>query len=228
MKITQMPSPSTPLTLADLMNKSPVEANGLPGLIVCTDALKGQSPSLDRALGAMRTEVGGAGPGFVTIQPAEIPLIFRYEKELNLIRTLAGEALKDAAPKAKLAIEALWVVYGAFKLSDQFNRPDRDNLVWAMQLGGFVAGAMGLAGKAYPALKMPDHFANGINYFFKAGGAVAAGKTVPIHELMLSSDARMSIPLKALKVLGVSLDPELSASPAGVVPFGLVRQIKRT
>lgn len=42
----------------------------------------------------------------------------------------------------------------------------------------------------------------------KSGEAIYQGKTPPINELALATDKRMDIPLKLLKLAGISLDPQ--------------------
>lgn len=222
MKIAQPQPVYLPRTLADAIATSASGPAGLPGLIVSTDALKGLSASLDRALQPGQVLAGAARSSYVVIKPDEIPLIFRHDKELDLLRSLVGAAVSDASPRLKIGIDAVWLVYGAFKLRDQWKRPDRNTAACLFEFAGLAANAAGLVGDAYPSLKMPDHFANGIDYFVIAGGAVVAGKAVPINEIMMSSDARMSIPLKALKVVGVSLDPDI-ASATTMVPLGSLR-----
>jgi len=64
-----------------------------------------------------------------------------------------------------------------------------------------------IAGSIYPDIKLPDAWSNGFNFIVKSGDAIWQGKTAPVNELALSTDKRLDIPIKVLKLAGVSIDP---------------------
>jgi hypothetical protein len=68
-------------------------------------------------------------------------------------------------------------------------------------------------------LKIPDHWANGINCVLKSGQAIYEGRTPPVNEMVLSADKRLEIPLKLLKVAGIALDPSPGAYAVAAAPI---------
>ena len=153
-----------------------------------------------------------------------MPLLFRYDQELGLLKTVLKTVAGDSAPYVVHGIDAAWLVYGAFKFKAALEKPDRDAAACFWEFAGLATGAAALAGHVVPSLEMPDSFANGLNYLVKSGSAISAGKAVPVNEMALSKDARNAIPLAVLKMAGLSLDGSApSAARPTLVPLRSAR-----
>jgi hypothetical protein len=226
MQVRQAPS-YIPRSLEKELLSQPVRPDLTPGLIVNADALLRQNPSLQPVLDRLREENGLIGEPALLIPPEETAAIFSKE-QIDLLRSLARLVAEQIHPHAKTGLDAVWLVYGAYKLKEEWEKPDRNTSAFIFKLAGLGLGAAGIAGNVYPDLKLNDAWANGVNGFVKVGGAIAAGKTPPTHELTLSSDKRLEIPIKALKAFGVSLDPAPSVYqiPGLAPPRGIVSTLK--
>lgn len=191
-----------------------------PGFIMAVDPIVAQVPTLHDAasLLGMARAPGTATPVLV-VNPDETPEIFRYSKELDLVRTVAGEVLRQVHPHCKTGVDAIWFVYRAAKLYDEWRKPDSDKTLCAFGLLGLGMSGLSLTGAVYPEVRLPDHWANGINFALKSGEALYQGKTLPINELILSADKRMAIPMKLMKVAGIALDPSPQFDALKVSPL---------
>lgn len=190
-----------------------------PGFIVGVDPIVAKNPTLEGALAHLRPASGGTATPVLVVSPDETPKIFKYSAELDLVKTVAGEVLKQVNPNLKTGVDAIWFVYRASKLYDEWSRPGSDKVVCAFGLFGLGMSGLKLTGAFYPEVRIPDHWANGINFVAKSGESLYLGKTPPINEMILSTDKRMAIPLKLMKVAGVALDPSPQFDALKVSPL---------
>jgi hypothetical protein len=208
MKLTKQPSPPLPKTLKDLLVKQPRQDEPIPGFLVDVGGLLKQNPLLYQSISGMDAEsVDRANPCLV-ISPDQVSSIFTSDEELDLIKAIGGWVAKQIHPNLKIAYDVVWLVYGANELRKTWGRPDRDKISCFFKVAGLALKTTTIIGSGYPNLKVPDHWSNGINFVVKGGNAFYQGKTPPINEMILSTDKRLDIPLKLLKVFGVALDPE--------------------
>lgn len=221
-----------PLT-AELLAQ-PGNAGSDPGFIGSGSELIEQHPALQSALGRQTGGLTGM-PCFI-VPPEETPALFT-PAELDLLRSLTRHLAAQLHPHLKTGVDAIWFVHGAFKLRRDWEKPDRNTGACLFKLAGLGLGMAGIAGSIYPGLKIPDAWANGLNFTIKSGGLILEGKSLPLNEMLLSSDKRVEIPLKILKAAGITLDPDPSAAVllsshqavGRITPLGPVqdRQAKR-
>lgn len=204
MKIANMPQ-----LRAEILAQ-PRNGGEIPGFIVNGQSLLGQSPALTAAIDKYRAETRTSGAPCVVVGPREIPAIFRYQEEIDLLRRLAGLAIQHAHPHLKTGIDALFLIYGANALREEWKQPDRNAGACFIKLLGLGLETSGVLASAYPGLQLSDSWKNGLNFVAISGGALVEGKTLPINELALSTDERAEIPLKILKAAGIALDPDPS------------------
>ena len=178
------------------------------GFLVGVDDLLAQQPALSNSLPKLQPGTGLLRSACLVVPPEQTSTIFSYEKELDLFKTIASQIAAQVHPHLKTSIDTIWLVYKAAKLYDDWQKPDSDKVACLFKLGGLAVGTLGVAGRLDPNLKLPDHWANGVNFVLKSGEAIYQGKTLPINEMILSQDKRLAIPLKLLKVAGIALDPQ--------------------
>lgn len=207
MKIAQAPS-FLPLSLKDqIENQSPHDPN-TPGLLVVVDDILKQYPNLRSGIANIPFKETPASAPCLVVEPDQVSSILASDAGLDLIKTIASAVAQQIHPHLKTGIDAIWLVYGAKKLYTDWNQPDRDTVSCLFKATGLAMGVTGVIGNVYPDIKIPDHWANGVNFIVKGGGAIYEGKTLPINEMILSADKRLKIPLKFLKFAGIALDPD--------------------
>lgn len=197
-----------PKPLKAEMDRQP-QSNELPvGFLVGVDDLLAQRPAFSASLAKIRPGTGLLSSACLVVPPEQTASIFSYEKELDLLKTIASQIAAQVHPHLKTGIDTIWLIYKAAKLYDDWQKPESDKLACLFKLGGLAVGTMGVAGRLDSNLKLPDHWANGVNFVLKSGEAIYQGKTLPMNEMILSRDRRIAIPLKLLKVAGIALDPQ--------------------
>jgi hypothetical protein len=197
----------------------------VPGFVVNAPELSVQSPSLSAAIDDLRAKNGLSGPPCLVVPPHETSAIFACKDELDLLHSVADLIADQVRPHLKAGVDAIWLVYRAFSLREEWRQSNRNTTACLLKLAGIGLGVAGLAGHVYPEMKLPDSWSNGLNFIVKAGNTLAEGKTVAINELVLSSDKLLEIPLKIIKLAGISLDsapPVLGQTP---IPGVLVSPI---
>jgi hypothetical protein len=201
-----------PKQLATELLATDKSEDNCPGLIVSTKALLEQNQALAKSVnGMLGASYPKQFPALMT-SPAATSSIFSHTQELSLLKSVASLIAAQVHPNLKLGVDAVWLVYGAAQLHDEWTKPGADLGACAFKLAGLGLSAANLVGGLNPELKLQDSWANGINFCLKSGEAIYQGKTPPINELMLSTDKRLDIPLKLLKLAGASLDPQPTAS----------------
>lgn len=221
MQVTQASLP--PVLQRKLTAQEPADPK-TPGFIIGVDPIVARNPTLEGALAHLRPASGGTATPVMVVSPNETPKIFQYSAELDLLKTVAGEVLKQVHPNLKTGVDAIWFVYRASKLYDEWSRPGSDKVLCAFGLFGLGMSGLKLTGAFYPEVRIPDHWANGINFVAKSGESLYLGKTPPINELILSTDKRMAIPLKLMKVAGLALDPSPQFDALKVSPLIAAKQ----
>jgi hypothetical protein len=194
--------------------------DGCPGLIVSTKALLEQNTGVATAVdGVLGHRYPRQYPTLMAT-PEATSSLFSHTKELSLLKSVASLVAAQVHPNLKLGVDAVWLVYGAAQLHDEWTKPDADRGACAFKLASLSLSAVSFVGGLTPELKLPDCWSNGINFCLKSGEAIYQGKTPPLNELALATDKRMDIPLKLLKLAGVSLDPQSDTSPSapGALP----------
>lgn len=186
--------------------------DGCPGLIISTKPLLEQNHSIAESVDGM---LGQRYPRqFPTLMatPAATSSLFSHTQELSLLKSVASLIAAQVHPHLKLGVDAIWLVYGAAQLNDEWTKPGADRVACAFKLASLGLSTVNLVSGLNPELKLPDSWSNGINFCLKSGEAIYQGKTPPINELTISTDKRMDIPLKLLKLAGVSLDPQTTSA----------------
>lgn len=207
MKITQASS-LLPSSLKGQIEKQSSHDPNTPGFLIGVHDILKQYPNLRSGIANIPfKETPGSAPCLV-VEPDQVPSIFASDAGLNLIKTIASTVAQQIHPHLKTGIDAIWLVYGAKELYTNWNRPDRDRVSCLFKAIGLAVGATDVIGNVYPNIKIPDHWANGVNFLVKGGGAIYEGKTLPINEMTLSADKRLRIPLELLKLAGIALDPD--------------------
>lgn len=212
MQIQTSHAASLPKRLTSELLTTDQSEDGCPGLIVSTKPLleqnEGIAKSVDRMLGQRYPKQ------FPTLMatPAATSRLFSQTQELSLLKSVASLIAAQVHPNLKLGVDAIWLVYGAAQLHDEWTKPGADRGACAFKLASLGLSTVNLVGGLNPELKLPDSWSNGINFCVKSGEAIYQGKTPPINELTLSTDKRMDIPLKLLKLAGISLDPQATTS----------------
>jgi hypothetical protein len=182
--------------------------DGVPGLIMSTASLSSQLPSVAPSFAELARGNGVSTTPTLLVSSGETSLAFEHSDELALLKSVASLIAQQVSPHLKTGIDAVWLVYRAAQLRDAWQQPNRDTVACGFKMTGLVLSAATLTGNLYPGLALPDAWANGFNYVLKSGEAIHAGKTVPVNELAFGTDKRMDIPLKLLKLAGLSLDPQ--------------------
>ena len=213
MHIQQAAPGYIPKTLSTEILATPRNRDDIPGLIVSAHDLHTHN-----SIFAQRIEglMPGAGSPTFVISPNETSCLFEQSAVLPLLKSVTGLIAKEIHPMLKIGVDAIWLVYGAARLKKEWNQPDRDIGACIFKMTGLVLGSANLAGGLYPDLKLSDPWFNGINFVVKSGESIWQGKTVPVNELMLSTDKRLDIPLKVFKLVGLSLDPQVSVQNSTV------------
>jgi hypothetical protein len=188
-------------------------------LLVNVDSLVTRPSTLQGALEKMRKEQGFTGPAFAVVPPEQVPFLFAHETELSLAKSLASLVAGQVHPYLKTSVDVVWLVYGASKLWYDWNQPDRNSTACLFTLGGLAVDAASLPGGVYPSLKMPDHWANGLDFIVKTGESLSQGKLPPTNELLWSADERLRIPVQILKCAGIALDPSPALSGFTATPL---------
>jgi hypothetical protein len=212
-------APLPPTLRRQLLATPPPAAGGeapVPGLIMGLDPLL-QRPGALAAFRILHPEAGAAP--LLVVPPERAAAIFRYANELDLAKTIAAEVLRHVDPKLKTGIDAVWLVYRAAKLYDEWQKPGSDAVNTAFGLTGLGLSGLQFTGGLAPDLKLPDAWANGVSFLLRSGQAVYAGRTPPINEMVLAQDRRLAIPLKLLKVAGIALDPPVPGTGPALVPL---------
>lgn len=213
-----------PAPIKEQISRQPQGKELYPGFLIGVDEILAQKPSFHDTLSKIQLQSAPLRSACLVVGPDQIPSIFAYEKELDLVKTVVSHVAQHIHPHLKTGIDAIWLVYRATKLYDDWKRPDRDIGACLFEVVGLVQGTAGIVGNIYPDLKISDHWANGINFVVKSGKALYQGRTPPINEMVLSSDKRLLIPLKLLKVAGVALDPSPQFQSLIAVPLSVMKK----
>jgi hypothetical protein len=192
-------------TIQALVQAEPPSTEVTPGFIVNGNALLGQTPTIKANIDRFWTETGTLRPPWVVVQPREVRGIFRYEEELDLIHRITRLALQDAHPHLKTAVDALFLVYGAYGLREEWKKPSPNKGACLLKSLELAADGADLLGGICPGLELADSWKNGVNYVVITGGAVLEGRTPPMDELV-STDDRISLPLKIIRQAGDALN----------------------
>jgi hypothetical protein len=143
--------------------------------------------------------------------------LFDFHQELALLKSVTALVAQQVDPRLKMGVDAVWLVYSAAQLQDEWNRPDADRVGCAFKLGALAMGTVSLVGGLDAHYQLPDRWANGFNYLLKSGEMLYQGRTPGLSDLLLNADKRMDIPLKVLKLAGVSIDANVPPkAPAGL------------
>jgi hypothetical protein len=149
---------------------------------------------------AVRRMADKIGPApMLIVPPEEMPWIFKYERELDLAKTIAATIAGQFHSHGKTVINGIWLVYGAAKLYRDWNQFDRDTFSCCLKLVGLGLGTMQLAGDISPDLKLSDHWNNDINFVLKSSETLYAGRTPSPIEQMSWLDSNLTIPDKIYK-----------------------------
>ncbi|MCA0176335.1 MAG: hypothetical protein LCH73_08635 [Proteobacteria bacterium] len=222
MKIQISRAASLPKQLTSELLTTDRSEDGCPGLIVSTKPLLEQNKSIAKSVdGLLGQRYPRQFPALIAT-PAATSSLFSHTNKLSLLKSVASLIAEQVHPNLKLGVDAIWLVYGAAQLHDEWTKPGADQGACAFKLASLGLSTVNLVGGFDPELKLPDSWSNGINFCVKHGEAYYLGKTPPINELMLSTEKYTDIPLKALKVAGVSLDPQ---AMTGVAAFGVTSHI---
>jgi hypothetical protein len=198
---------SVPKSIAKELVSERKDPHGAPGLIVSTEDLSKQRPNFRRAVAELVPPERRAYASALIVPPEETSVLFKHSEELALLKSIAGLIAEQFHPYAKAGVDVVWIVYKAAQLKDEWDRPDRDAVACGFKMASLALDSVKIAGHLDPDLKLPDAWANGFNFVVKSGAALWQGKTAPVNELTLSSDKRLDIPIKVLKLAGLSLDP---------------------
>ncbi len=217
MKITAARYLPTPLKQE--IKHTPQGKELLPGFLIGIDEILEQYPVLHSNLSTIQSEYELIGRSCLVVPPEQTFNIFAYDKELDLIKTIAGNVAMLIHPHLKTGIDGLWLWYKAAKLYDDWKKPNRDTAACLFKVAGLALSTIKAIGSIYPDLKIPDHWANGINFVVKSGESLYKDRTPPINEMILSSDKRLAIPLKLLKVAGIAIDPRPEFQSITVMPL---------
>jgi hypothetical protein len=213
--------PYTPNVLPRALTSAAPGSSALPGLIVSTDLVAAQDPTLLGKLAGSPIAPRAGTTNFLVVKPDELPFLVQHEHELALFKTVLKSIVHE--PVAGRVIDAAWIVFGAYKLRAMIQSGAGGSACF-WQFADLAASTTALAGQVAPSMKLPDAFANGISFVVSSGGALSAGKAIPFNEMGLSKDERNALPLAAIKALGFSLD-DPTAMPAwlkpGIAPVGL-------
>jgi hypothetical protein len=185
-----------------------------PGLIVSTKPLLEQNHRIAKSVDGMLGQSFPRQFPALMATPAATSSLFSHTQELSLLKSVASLITAQVHPHLKLGVDAIWLVYGAAQLNDEWTKPGADRVACTFKLASLGLSSVSLVGGLNPELKLPDSWSNGINFCLKSGEAIYQGKTPPINELTLSFDKRLDIPLKLLKLAGASLDPQTSSATA--------------
>ncbi len=201
---------SLPRKLASELLATERSEDGCPGVIVSTRPLLEQSHHIAKSVDGMLGQRFPKQFPALIATPAATSSLFKHTQELSLLKSVASFIAAQVDPHLKLGVDAMWLVYGAAQINDEWTKPGADAVACTFKLASLVLSTVSLAGGLSPELKLPDSWFNGVNFLLKSGDAIYQGKTPPIVELTLSLDKRLDIPLKLLKLAGVSLDPQTS------------------
>jgi hypothetical protein len=209
------PQPLANVLPGDMKASSPA-SDVLPGLIVNTDVIAAHDPALHRRMLDSPLAPRAGTAHFVVVRPHELPFLVQHDSELALFKTILKTATHDR-PVIGRVIDTMWIVYGAYKLREMA-RAGASASACFWQLGDLAASTAAVTGQFVPSMKLPDAFANGMNYVVAAGGALSEGRAIPFTEIALSQDERNALPLAAMKALGLSLDNPSTIGPAWLRP----------
>jgi hypothetical protein len=218
-------SASIPPPIRELMLREPKAAENVPGLVIGT-TVTNHTTALGRVLAELRRGAGLPSDPVLMVTPRETAAIFANDKEvLDLVKAIAAEIAGQVHPHLKIGLDVTWLVYDAARLWGEWRKPERNAKASLFKLAGLGLGAAKIAGTVYPDVTIPDRWANGLNVIVKGGGAVVQGKVFPTNELLLSADKRLAIPLKAVKVFGIALDPSPAHQGISAVPLASARYV---
>jgi hypothetical protein len=204
------------------MLSADMSADGCPGLIISTKHLLEQNHSVAKSVDGMLPKAYPQQFPALYVTPTETSSLFSNTQELALLKSVASLVASQVHPNLKFGVDAIWLVYGAAQLHDEWTKPGADLGACAFKLASLGLSTASLVGRLSPDLELPDSWSNGINFCLKSGEAIYKGKTPPINELTIAADKRMDIPLKLLKLAGISLDPEPANSISGLSPVASV------
>lgn len=219
------PAVNFPAPIRKEIERQPATGELVPGFILGAGDVLDRDAVLMKGLSRFRQEHGLSGVPCLVVDPTQTCLIFDRDAGLDLVKSLASLVAGMVHPQLKTGVDGIYFVYKAARLYKDWSRPDRDTAACLFKTAGLALNAAGIAGRIYPDVRIPDHWANGINFALKSGQAIYQGRTPPINEMVLSADKRLEIPLKLLKVAGIALDPSpgcqaITAAPiiAGALP----------
>lgn len=213
------PARGLPAPIRREIASQPPVAPLVPGVILGAEDILSRDAVLKRGLAEFQRRHGLSGVPCLVVPPPHVQAVFDRDAGLDLLKTLAKLVAGWAHPHLGTAVDGLWFVYKARRLYEDWDRPDRDTKACLFKAAGLALNAAAIAGRLCPEVKIPDHWANGINFALKSGQAIYQGRTPPVNEMVLSSDKRLEIPLKLLKVAGIALDPApaaITAAPLAV------------
>ena len=222
MQIQTSPIAFVPTRLSSELLSTNSSTDGCPGLIISTKSLLEQNHSVAKTVDSMLPQGYPRQFPALYVTPTTTSRLFSNTQELALLKSIASLIAAQIHPNLKLGVDAMWLVYGAAQLHDEWTKPGADRVACAFKLASLGLSTINLAGRLSPDLTLHDSWSNGINFCLKSGEAIYQGKTPPINELALATDKRMDIPLKLLKLAGISLGPQPLTAISGLSPMARV------
>lgn len=123
------------------------------------------------------------------------------------MKTITKEVAAQIHPHAKLAVDAIFLAYGVKKLIEDWKKPEADRTLCLFKTAGLTLSASHLVGAAFPDVRMPDPWDNGIDFVVSVGGDLYQGKIPSAQDLVLGRHPVGAIPLQLLKVAESALRP---------------------
>lgn len=214
-----------PKPLSELIKATPEAPALTPGFLIGVDHLLSYHPPLNQSLLSLYPHLNKSTAPCFVVPPQQVATAFETDQFLSVFRKMTNLALESAPVYLKTGVKTVWFIYDAKKLYDEWQKPDRDIAACCFKTLGIGVGGASLAGDFYSDLKIPDRWANGINFIAVGGEKICLGKIPPIAEMALGTDKSWSIPLSFMKLAGVSLDPNpqlqsITATPLLGFGFG--------
>lgn len=204
--------------------RQPAARDALPGFLVGMDENFVSRPSAQSILDEVRRQGGYSGLPCVVIAPDQTRSIFPDDEQLDLLRRMAALVAEQIHPHLRTAIDVIFFVHGAARLKAAWARPERDNEDFLFKIAGLALDAAEIVGRVDPSLKIPDRWANGVNFVVKSGGDVFQGRTTPIHETLLSADQSLAIAFQLQHIVSAALDPSPSFQNLTAVPLSSTKR----
>ena len=199
MKIQKSPA-WVPAVVRTEIQSTPRSLATTPGFLVrLGDVPITTGPAGVRAAAPLAT--APPAPRCLMVRPQETKALLANPEVAALLKMITKQVAAQIHPHVKTGVDAIFLAYGVRNLIEDWKQPGADRTLCLFKTLGLTLSASSLAGSVCPDVRLPDHWANGIDFVASVGGDLYQGKIPSALELTLGRHPSGALPMQLIKVV---------------------------